>query len=281
MSIAAYQYGEIRPRKVGILTAQAVEQWDLIALSSGNAYNAADQSGPGVWGSAVATPSAPTLANGAVAVGSPLTNALTGVKVSIMFPWGEGALSAAGTATPTAGALIKCTLAALPSPGLYWCIYVEDSAGSGTYKLQSTSHTGAIVMIASYGTGRVPPTAVNSGALEITQYNFAQSFLGLSHQRKAASVARCYGSSEDNILVAHCGGVFLCDCASASFNVGDPVGPAKDTGNALLSQKVVAVADISLGCGYVTEKTTTLTQVKVEIISKKSPPARTPLGLAI
>jgi hypothetical protein len=276
MSIGVYLgLGDVRPRKVGLLTAQAVTQYDLIGLSSGNAVRAEDES----WASAVATPSAPTVANGAVAVGSPLTNALTNVKVSIMFPWGEGALSAAGNATPTAAALLKVTLAALPAPGLYWCIYVEDAAGSGVYKLWGTSHTGSIVMVDSYGLGRVPPSAVLSGATEISQYNFAQKFMGLAHQTKAANAVRCYGSSEDNKLIVHPGGCFLADCASATFAVGDAVGPAKQSGNALESQKLVGVADISLGVGYCIEAGTSITTVKFEVVSKKDPMWRQPLFL--
>lgn len=275
MSIGPFQQGEVRIRKVGILTAQAVNQYDLIGLSSGNAVRAEDET----WGSAISTPSAPTVADGATDVGSPLANAATGVKVSIMFPWGEGTLSAAGSATPTAKAMLKVTLAALPAPGLYWCIYVEDAAGSGTYKLWGISYTGAVVMIPSYGLGRTPPTAVAQGAKEITQYNFAQKFLGLCHQRKDANAPRCYGSSEDNKLLAHAGGEFLMGCASATFAVGDPVGPAKDSGNALLSQTIVAVADIALGVGYVTEVGSSVTAVKVEVVSKKTPTWRAPLGL--
>ena len=278
MAIGIYLgQGDTRPRKVGILTAQLVTQYDLIGLSGGNAVRAEDEA----WATAIAAPAAPTVANGGVAVGSPLTAAATGVKVSVMFPWGEGALSAAGSATPTLNALLKVTLAAVPAPGLYWCIYVETSAGSGVYQLWGTSPSGAITMVDSYGTGRAPPTAVNSGALEITQYNFAQKFLGLSHQTKAANVARVYGASEDNKLVAHTSGTFQADCASATFAVGDPVGPAKQAGNVLESQKLVAVADIALGIGFVMEAGTSVTTVKFELVTKKAAPhGRHPIAFA-
>lgn len=277
MSIGVYLgQGDVRPRKVGILTAQAVAQYDLVGLSSGNAVRSEDET----WASAVATPSAPTVADGAVDVGGPFTNAATGVKVSVMFPWGEGALSNAGSATPTAKALLKVTLAALPAPGLYWCIYVETAAGSGTYKLWGTSYTGSIIMVDSYGVGRTPPTAVNSGALEITQYNFAQKFAGLSHQTKAASTARVYGASEDNKLIVHTGGCFQGDCASATFAAGDYLGPAKQSGNALESQKLVAVAGEALAVAQVIEAGSSITTVKFELLTQKFPNYRRPLGLA-
>lgn len=277
MGIGPFLLGDVKPRKLPIATAQAVAQYDLVGLAAGTIVRATDTS----WAGAVSTPSAPTLADGAVAVGSPLTHAATHVKISVMFPWGEGPLSNAASVTPTAGALIACTLPALPAPGLYFCIYVETAAGSGTYELWGISYSGAIQMIGSYGTGRAPAASpVSCGALQITQYNFAQTFAGLSHQTKAANVARVYGSSEDGQLVVHSGGVFLCPCASATFTYGQPVGPDKDTGNDLLNQQVVAVADISLGIGYVTEPGTSVTAVKVEIVPQAQRSWRTPLQLA-
>lgn len=272
MSIGPRLWGDVRPRKVGILTAQAIAQYDLTGLSSGNAVRAQDQS----WASAVATPTAPTVADtgASIGAGGPLTNSVTGVKISYQFPWGEGTLSAAGTATPTAhaGLLISGAPLTPPTPALWTNIYIESSAGSGTYlKWGQTLGESRIANV--YGNGPAPyagnagNVAVNSGATELTQYNFALTFCGLSHQRKDATTqVRPYGSSEDNKLIVHAGGVFPMDCASASFNVGDAVGPAKDTGNALLSQKVVGVVDISLGIGYVAEAGSTVTSVKVEII---------------
>jgi hypothetical protein len=177
--------------------------------------------------------------------------------------------------------MLKVTLAALPAPGLWWNIYVETAAGSDVYKLWGISYTGAILMVDSYGLGRVPPTAKASGALEITQYNFAQKFLGLAHQRKDASAVRCYGSSEDNVLIAHTAGLFPADCASATFAYGDPVGAAKQSGNLLESQKVVGVADISLGIGYYVGKGgASLTNIEIEIVTKLAPSWRQPIGLA-
>jgi len=118
-----------------VATAQAVEVFDLLSFTiAGNTcVRAQDQA----WATAVATPTSVTATNGAVAMGTSLTNALTAVKISYQFPFGEGPLSAASTATPTAGAQIKLTGASLtpPAPALWTNIYVETSAGSGVYGL--------------------------------------------------------------------------------------------------------------------------------------------------
>lgn len=277
MADPRYIRGDTRPAFLPVLTAQAVDVGDLTYLSSGNVVRAEDAT----WGTAVATPTAPTVADGAVAVGSPLTNAATGVKISYQFAWGEGIISSAGSATPTAGALLKVSGAPLvPATNALWTnIYVETAAGSGTYKKWGVTY-GSTVMVDSYGTGHVPyannvgAVVVASGALEATQYVAASAFAGVSGQRKDAAVARCYGNSTDNLIRVDGSGVWEFDCASATFAVGDFVGPAKDSGNALLSNKVVAVGGEALAVGRVVEAGTSLTRVKVDILSVKMPAAR-------
>lgn len=271
MAVARFIRGDTRVTTVPVLTAQGVALGDIVGLSSGNIVRAEDAT----YGSTVAAPSAPTVAASAATRGTALTNALTGVKVSANFPWGEGTLSAAGTATPTAAFGLKVTLAALPQDALSWNIYVEDSAGSGTYKLQQvTTVSAGIIYVDSYGTGRVPPTAVAHTALEATQYLFANSFVGVSMQRKTAAVARVDANSEDNLISIATDGVWEFDCASATFSVADLVGCAKQSGNALESQKVVAVVDESLAIGRVAEAGTSVTRVKVKLLSKKFPASR-------
>jgi hypothetical protein len=106
-----------------------------------------------------------------------------------------------------------------------------------------------------------------------TQTNFANLFLGVSMQTKDASTARIRGNSEDNTIMVAPEGVYEFDCESATFEVGDLVGPAKDTGNALLSDKVVAV--VAAGAiGRVVQRGTSITRVKVKLLSMLSPAAR-------
>lgn len=268
-----YLYEDPDPLMAPILTAQAAAIGDLVGISSGNVVRAADET----WGTAVGTPAAPTLADSAVSVGSGLTNALTGAKMSYQFPWGEGPLSAAGTATPTANASLKLTgvdLSALTAPVIAVNIYVETAAGSGTYKLyQQVPNVGAEgfgqIMITGYGKGQAPPTNVNSGAQEVTQYNFAQRFIGMSAQNKTAAVATVVGNSKANVIRVDSNGVYEFDCASATFAVGDYVGAAKDTGNALLNQTVIAVAGEPLAIGRVVEAGASIVKVKVRLLTLK------------
>ena len=128
-------------------------------------------------------------------------------------------------------------------------------------------------------TAQVSGNAVAAGSftwttdLATTQTNFAAAFLGVAASRKDANVARVHGYSTDNTLRT-VQGIWEFDCASASFAVGDLVGPAKQTGNLLEPQKVVSVATVALSIGRVVEATSSATRVRVEIHSTLHPTAR-------
>lgn len=110
--------------------------------------------------------------------------------------------------------------------------------------------------------------------LATTQTAFVLLFLGVSMQDKAALVARVYGNSEDNRIGVSTGGPWEFDCASATFAVGDLVGPAKQSGDLLESQKVVAVATEALAIGRVERAVTSGVRVRVQLLSKLLPLAR-------
>jgi hypothetical protein len=111
--------------------------------------------------------------------------------------------------------------------------------------------------------------------LATTQAAFVALFLGVSDQSKSSTTnARVYGNSQDNVIRVATGGVWEFDCASATFEVGDLVGPAKQSGNALEDQKVVAAGSESVAIGRVVERGTSVTRVKVKLLSKKLPLAR-------
>lgn len=110
--------------------------------------------------------------------------------------------------------------------------------------------------------------------LATTQTNFAALFFGASAQTKNNTADRPYGNSKANTCRVDTGGDWEYDCDSATFKVGDLVGPAKDTGNALLSQKVVAVASEALAIGRVIEAGTSITRVKIRLLSTLGSPAR-------
>lgn len=94
-------------------------------------------------------------------------------------------------------------------------------------------------------------------------------FLGVAMQRYDGSNANAYGIKDGKLRVAT-SGTFEFTCASASFNVGGCVGPAKQSGNALENQKVVAVASDALAVGKVVRATSSETTVLVKITSPKA-----------
>ena len=79
--------------------------------------------------------------------------------------------------------------------------------------------------------------------LTTTQEAFHDAFLGVSGQRSR-------DGDTDPLRVATTG-TFEFDCAAATFAIGELVGPAKAAGDALESQKVVAVATENLAIGRV------------------------------
>lgn len=98
-------------------------------------------------------------------------------------------------------------------------------------------------------------------SLATTQEDFHDVFAGVAVDRSRN------GDTAPILLATQ--GVFLFKCASATFQIGDLVGPAKDTGNALLSDTVVAVATPNLAVGRVTKGGTSVTTVEVEIRSTR------------
>lgn len=275
-----YARDNSRPKIVPVLTAQAIAVCDLVGLSSGTAIRAQDVA----WQTAIGTPASPTLADGAVSVGGPLTNGVTGVKISYQFPWGEGTTSAPATVTPTAHAFIVISGASLvpPAPALWTNIYTETAAGSGVYKLRATT-LGQTMLIDSYGAGQVPyagnssAAAQDGSALVYTQWLFAQAFEGVSGQTKQANVARVLANSADNLIRIDTGGIFYADAASAAYNPGDLLGVAKDTGNTLSTTNALAAVNhesLSVArCAYGTNGVS-VTNILVEILSLKNPAAR-------
>ena len=104
--------------------------------------------------------------------------------------------------------------------------------------------------------------------LATTQTAFALIFLGASGQKKLAGEARVFGNSTDNIVRIDCSGVFECDASSATYEFGDFVGPAKDSGNNMLNGTVAKVSGVALAIGRVIENTAaSATKVKIQLLS--------------
>lgn len=85
-----------------------------------------------------------------------------------------------------------------------------------------------------------------TSSIGATQDAFANRFLGVAMQRSASG-------DTASIRVATTG-VFEFTCASAAFELGDAIGPAKATGNAIEDQKVVEVADVAYAIGHVAKR---------------------------
>lgn len=132
---------------------------------------------------------------------------------------------------------------------------------------------GDIVGLSSGNVVRASDTTWNTN-IATTQAAFAPTFLGVSAQRKDANIARIHGNSTDNVIRVDTSGIFEFDCASATFAVGDFVGPAKQTGDFMENQKVAAVATESLAIGRVAKAGASITKVLVELLSVKMPAAR-------
>jgi hypothetical protein len=152
-------------------------------------------------------------------------------------------------------------------------LYGSGSPVTAPVATATAIENGDLVGLASGNTVSAAATTWDTN-LATTQAAFALQFLGVSRQRKVANVARVYGNSADNEIVVNTAADYEFDCASANFAVGDLVGPAKDTGNALLSNKVVAVATENLAIGRVVRAGTGITRVQVRCLSAKAPLAR-------
>jgi len=131
---------------------------------------------------------------------------------------------------------------------------------------------GDVVGISSGTLVRASDTTWNT-SLAQTQADFRALFLGVAGQAKDNATAQIRGNSIANRCRVDSDGTYLFNTASASYNVGDLVGPAKASGNALLNDTVASVAALDKAICYVFEITDTATTVKVRIQSVKTPNA--------
>lgn len=120
-------------------------------------------------------------------------------------------------------------------------------------------------LVAQDATGAVYPASAEAWSVDLptTQGLFQDKLLGVAMQRSR-------NGDTDPIRVATAG-VFEFDCASATFELGVLVGPAKQSGNALENQKVTSVAGAGnegASVGRVARRVSPAdTRVYVEIVS--------------
>lgn len=100
--------------------------------------------------------------------------------------------------------------------------------------------------------------------LATTQAGFAAVFVGVAYESSASGESTA-------ISVDIAPTVYEFDCASATFQPGAGVAPAKDTGNALLSQKLVAATGTSCIGRTIGPVQTSVTRVKAKLGSAHQP----------
>lgn len=125
--------------------------------------------------------------------------------------------------------------------------------------------------------GEVTPAAdfTWNTSLAQTQTDFAAAFLGHSPQYKKADQSYVYGNGTDNVITMSTSGVYEADLNTATtLAVGDWVGMAKDTGNALLSQTVAKVDAQAKAIGTVVEAGVDLTRCRFRLLPTVVPFAR-------
>jgi len=111
--------------------------------------------------------------------------------------------------------------------------------------------------------------------LATTQAAYATASLGVSSQRKVATVARVAGNGSDNAVHVNTGGTYEHDLDTATtLLVGDFVGPAKAVGNALVSSTLAKVATLAAACGVVVQAGTSLTKCVWRPLPFRVPAAR-------
>lgn len=129
--------------------------------------------------------------------------------------------------------------------------------------------------LVAYGMGNVYKASTTSWDtnLATTQTNFAAAFLGVSGQKKLAGENRVHGNSTDNIIRVDCSGVYEFSCVNGSYEIGQWIGAAKDSGNALLDDTVAAVSTSAEAIGVCVEATSG-TKIKIQLLSTKNPVAK-------
>lgn len=127
---------------------------------------------------------------------------------------------------------------------------------------------GDMIGLSSGNAVRAADQAWNTSEAQ-TRQDFVALFLGFSAQKKRSTDTKPYGNSLA-VLRVDTNGFFEADLDTATtLVVGDLVGPAKDTGNNLLSQTVKKVTAENEAVGTVVEAGTSLTRCKFRLRSTK------------
>lgn len=281
-----YQYGDSNPIcvpwkpnfPINIGDMVYTDPTDTVTLNGATLYPT-KSAAAFTWQSQISDPAAGPTGVASVALGPGFTAGAT-YKVEYTYVTADGAESGpsplSSAISLSSGQGIYVSGVAVPAGIKFVNWYVTASNGSTPQLVQTTPYgAGTTIVGPPPSDAPAPPAASNLSPTLLTQIAFNKQFVGNSGQFYDGTSTPGYGVRSGLIRV-DTGGTFLMDCAAASFNDGDLVGLAKDTGNALAAQTVVAVAykaaaigRVKLGAGSTNQLGSTLTQVEVEIFPPK------------
>jgi hypothetical protein len=263
-----YRYGDTTPVMVAYKALIAVQIGDMVYTDAADGYTVKPAASL-PFAAGLADPvTGPTAASAASTVGvTQFATANYTLKYTYVYPWGESLPSNGTVVAMTAGQQMTVTGLAVipPTPVIAVNWYCMTGAGGATpLALAFSNDGGGFILGGPPGvTAQAIPTVSLGGALAQTQYNFAQSFLGISAQRWDGT--NLTTGSKDGTLRIDTAGVFEMDCAAASsFNPGDLVGPDTNAG-VLFSQQVVKVTSKALAIGRVEKLVAAVNKVKVRL----------------
>lgn len=271
-----YRYGDTNPVNLPIKLGVAISIGDLCYEDSADSYTVKPASSLAFAAGLADPTTAPTVA---AAAGSPAATQFGAgawkVTYTYVYPWGESAPATQASVTLTSGQGISVTgITQPPAPaiGVNW--YVSKVAADSVNLLLVAFNQGGSFSIEGPPalSSQLVPSSSQGGAFQQTQYNFAQLFVGQSGQRYDGSNPVATTGSKDGTIRIDTTGVFEFDCASASFNAGDLVGPDNNGGTALYTQQVVKVASKYLAIGRVEKTVASVTKVKVRLFGQKHAP---------
>lgn len=108
-----------------------------------------------------------------------------------------------------------------------------------------------------------------------TRSDFVATFVGINAQLKQANVARIPGNSQDNVVVIENQGEYDVVVESATYAIGDYLGPSKAAGNALIDTSFKKVTPVAGACFIVVKNYgTATTLVRARVVSTKVPAAK-------
>lgn len=144
--------------------------------------------------------------------------------------------------------------------------YGDTYPVSPSFKSGTAVELGDLVYLDAGDSTKVKPAGSFTWDTDLatTQRQFARACAGVAAQSYDGSNDQAYGIKDGKLRIDS-DGVFEFACDSASFKIGDLVGPAKQSGNALEPQKIAAVASADLAIGRVVEEGASVTKIKVRI----------------